>query len=111
MTPIRQLGPSPTVVWVDGTREAPWFELEAFGRCAVVCIDAREGSPTQYRLFEGARRPQRPDAILIELGSEEEGAAISALSRYLDSDQARQTLRPEAIDWLLGLLLRHGEPA
>jgi hypothetical protein len=67
----------------DGT---VWFHFEdAEGRHAFVCIDGRKGSPTRYRLFDQARHPTRPRAVLLELGAPEEGIIIPLISRWLDS--------------------------
>jgi hypothetical protein len=109
---VAALGPSPRIGWVDGTPEVPWFEIDdAVGRYAVVCIDGRDGSPTRYRLFEGARHPDKPGAVLIELGSEEEGGVVPLLSRWLD-DSDRMVppkIRPEAKEHFIQLLLHLGD--
>jgi hypothetical protein len=95
-------------LWSDGT---VWFEIDdAVGGSAVVCIDDREGSPTRYRLFEQANHPGKPEAVLIELGSVAEGIVVPLLSSWLDSDEARQRVRPEFIERMVGYLLRYGEP-
>jgi hypothetical protein len=92
----------------DGTL---WFEIDdEQGNCAVVCIDSREQSRTRFRLFEGARHPGRPGAVLIELGSAEEGVVVPALSMWFDSDEARKQFRPEALERAIQYLLRLGEP-
>jgi hypothetical protein len=88
-----------------------WFEIDdGEGNRAVVCIDSREGSRTRYRLFEGARHPGKPGAVLIELGSEEEGMVVPTLSTWLDSKEAKKRIRPEALERAIGYLLRLGEP-
>src|SRR5262245_48487916 len=53
-----------------------------------VCLDGRQTSPTRYRLFEQARHPNQPGALLVELGSAEEGVLVPLLSRYCDSPYA-----------------------
>ena len=89
---------------------AIWFELDgADGHYSVVCIDIREGSPTRYRLFEGTLRPEKPGAVLIPLGSWEEGVVVPTLSSWLDSETARKSIRPEAIERAIQYLLRLGE--
>ena len=63
-----------------------WAHLEdGSGNFAHVCIDHRRESPTCHRLFEGARHPRDPQAVMIELGAIEEGIVIPLLSRQLDS--------------------------
>ena len=42
-------------------------------------------SLTRYRLFQQARHPNQPGAILVELGTPEEAIVIPLLSKYLDS--------------------------
>jgi hypothetical protein len=107
------LGRDIHVAWVDSYLDKSfWFELDdAHFQTAVACIDRRANSPTRYRLFEGARLPGRPGAILIELGTLEEGIIVSSISRYLDSDAARKWLRPEGIEMMQEALLRLGEPS
>lgn len=57
---------------------------DARGHFATVCIDHLTGSPTQHRLFEGARHPRDAQAVMIELGAAEEGIVIPLLSTWLD---------------------------
>lgn len=112
LVPISALGRASRVGWIDACADGTlWFEIDdTQGRTAVVCIDSREGSRTRYRLFEGARHPGKPEAVLIELGSSEEGIVVPALSYWLDSDEARRWIRPEARERAIQYLLRLGEP-
>src|SRR6516164_9128544 len=110
--PISALGRAPRAGWVDCCADGTiWFELDdAAGQYAVVCIDSREWSSTRHRLFEGARHPGRPGAVLLELGSLEEGVVVPVLSTWLDSDKTRKQIRPEAIERIIHDLLRLGDP-
>jgi hypothetical protein len=91
----------------DGTVHA---RLEdGTGRNAVVCIDGRSGSPTRYRLFQGARHPSMPAAVLIELGGVEEGIVVPLISRWLDSDEARYQLTSHGRELAQETLLRLGD--
>jgi hypothetical protein len=94
----------------DGT---VWFALEdSKGHYAVVCIDGREGSPTQYRMFDRARHPRKPGAVLLELGSSEEGIIIPLVSKWLDSAPPRELgLTEYGRELIRDTLLRFGEPA
>lgn len=79
------------------------------GRKISVCIDGREGSPTRYRLFEGARHPRLPEAVLIELGAVEEGIVIPLLSRWLDTDEARKEFTSYGYEMIQAILIRLGD--
>ena len=59
---------------------------DSHGHRSVVCIDNRRNSPTRYRLFEQVRHPNQTGAVLIELGSPEEGLLVPVLSHWCDSD-------------------------
>src|SRR5260370_19496295 len=69
--------------WSDGTMMAAL--VDSRGRKAHICIDGREKSATRYRLFENARHPNCEGAVLVELGSVEEGILVPLLSPYFDS--------------------------
>jgi hypothetical protein len=75
-----------------------------------VCIDGRKGSPTRHRLFQQARQPWQPTAVLIELGAPEEGIVVPLISRWLDSDEAKCLLSELGLRLLRDALLRLGEP-
>lgn len=101
------------VVWVDSyPTNVFWAEFEnATGQRAIVCIDLRQGSQTRNRLFEGAMHPNHRGAVLLELGSAEEGIAIPLISRWCDSDQPRKMgYRDDAIELIKNAFLRLGEP-
>ena len=110
--PVSKLDSSARVVLADAYSSAAifWFDLEADGGAAFVFFDGRERSPTRNRLFQGARHPNRPEATLIELGSEEEGVAIPAISRFVDSDDARRWLTCRGIELIIEYLNRYGQP-
>ena len=114
MVPVLDLDPAAEVVWVDSySAKVFWARLtDPDGRCAFVCLDLRPESPTRGRLFENARHPTNPDAVLLELGCEAEGFAVSRISRWLDSD-APQTegFRDEGLDLIRRAFLRLGEPS
>jgi hypothetical protein len=114
LTPVSLLGESPKVhladLYGDGT---VWFALkDSEGHFAQVCIDGREGSPTRYRMFDQARHPRKPAAVLMELGSPEEGIIIPLVSKWLDSAPPRE-LGPTEYGWELirDALLGFGQPA
>jgi hypothetical protein len=91
LSPISTLGRSARVVLADAYGDGMvWFAFEdAEGRYSTVCIDGRQGSPTRYRLFDMARHPKKPSAVLLDLGSAEEGIVIPLVSRWLDSAPPR----------------------
>jgi hypothetical protein len=91
LSPISALSDSAQVVLADAYGDGTvWFAFEdAEGRWAHVCIDGRQGSPTRYRLFDLARHPKKPGAMLLELGAPEEGIVIPLVSRWLDSAPTR----------------------
>ena len=94
---------SPSVFWAQ-------FE-DATGRRAVVCLDCRPGSPTQNRIFDQARHPNKQGAVLIELGAEAEGIAVALLSRFLDSESPTQMgLSDEFVELFQPALLHLGDP-
>jgi hypothetical protein len=88
-----------------------WFAIDGSDDCyALVCIDGRKGSPTQNRLFEGARHPKK-GGRLLELGAAEEGTVISLVSKWLDSAEPRQLgLTEYGWERIRDSLLRYGEP-
>jgi hypothetical protein len=91
LSPVSALGDSARVVLADAYSDGTvWFAFEdGEGRRATVCIDGRQGSPTRYRLFDLARHPKKVTAVLLELGSAEEGIVIPLVSRWLDSAPPR----------------------
>src|SRR5437899_3127577 len=110
---ILDLDRSARVVWVDSySTNVFWVDFEdATGKRALVCIDLRKDSPTRNRLFEKAMHPNKPGAVLVELGGEEEGVAIPLISRWLDSDEPRKMgIREEGIELVKTAFLRLGEP-
>jgi hypothetical protein len=111
--PVTSLGKGLRVEWIDFYGD---FTMHACicneaGKRTEVCIDGRKNSPTRYRLFQQARHPRKPDASLVELGSEEEGIVIPLLSWYLDSGGPK-ALCLTGYGWELAqeTLLRYGEP-
>lgn len=111
-SPIASLGKGLRCEFVDaygdGTVNARIIDDQ--GHQAVICIDGRKGSPTRYRLFEGDRHPNRPGAVLIELGAPEEGIVVPLLSRWLDSDEARKSFTEEGYERVRMTVSRLGEP-
>lgn len=90
-----------------------WMVLkDALSNCCTICLDNRRASPTCHRLFEGARHPSDPRAVLIELGAEEEGIIVPMLSRWLDSAEpwGLGAYSPVFRELLQEALLRIGEP-
>jgi hypothetical protein len=90
-----------------------WFSLiDGSDGVVHVCIDGFAGSPTQHRLFEGARHPRKPGAALVELGSEEEGIVIPLVSTWLDSAEPRQLgLTEYGWERIRDAVTRLGEPS
>jgi hypothetical protein len=86
-SPISSLGREVNVEWLDSYSDGTIMAalVDSKGHKTHVCIDGRRNSPTRYRLFEQARHPNQEGAILVELGSAEEGFLVSLLSRYCDS--------------------------
>ena len=73
----------------DGTI---WFSFEDnIGKFDQACIDGRSSSITKYRLFDQARHPNSPEAVLIDLGSFEEGIIVSLVSCWLGSHTPQET--------------------
>jgi hypothetical protein len=81
------------------------------GSRAVVCLDGRRGSPTQFRLLDGTRHPKHPGGILMELGSADEGIAVPLLSKWLDEQKPRCVAFEHSIEVVRNAILRLGEPA
>ncbi len=109
--PISSLEGKLRVAFVDAYRDGTvhaWLEDE-HGRGTEVCIDGRKNSPTRYRLFEQARHPSKPGAVLIDLGAVEEGIVIPLMSRWVDSDEARKWFTPYAFELVRETLLRLGD--
>lgn len=109
--PITTLGADLRVSLVDAYGDGTvWARLEdGGGRKAVACIDGRAGSPTRYRLFQGARHPKNPEAVLIDLGAVEEGIVVPLISRWLDSEEAREQLTSYGRELIQETLLRLGD--
>jgi hypothetical protein len=110
---ILELGSKAHVAWVDSSFQiCVWFEIEdGFERFAIICIDLRADSTTRFRLFEKAKSPCKAEALLLDLGCEEEGIAVSIVSRWLDSDVSKQwKISESGIELIQNALLRMGEP-
>jgi hypothetical protein len=98
--------------WVDNySQNVFWATFQdSTGRGTHVCLDLRNDSATQSRLFEKARYPTMPEAVLLELGGEEEGIVIPLISRWLDSEEPHRVgFRAEGLDILIKGFLRVGE--
>lgn len=111
---MTSLGKGLRVEWVDfyGDRTLHACISDEAGQRTTICIDGRMNSPTRYRLFQQARHPNKPGAVLVELGATEEGIVIPLLSRYLDSHGPKASGLTE-YGWELAweTLLHYGEPA
>jgi hypothetical protein len=113
LLPLAALGKGLRVEWIDfyGDYTMHACIADEAGHRTAICIDGRKNSPTCYRLFQQARHPNKPEAILVELGAPEEGIVIPLLSGYLDSHGPRASGLTE-YGWELAreTLLRYGEP-
>jgi hypothetical protein len=112
LTPIGSLD-SPAVTIADAYGNASvWFAFRGSNESySLVCIDCRPNSPTKYRMFDQTKYPGKPEGVLIELGSDEEGLVISLVSEWLDSTSPNE-LGMNDFGWKLfrEALIRHGEP-
>ncbi len=111
--PVLSLVGSLRVTLVDGYGDGTvWFAIEDSGSGgATLCIDGRERSPTRHRLFDLARHPQKPGAVLLELGGPEEGIVVPLVSRWLDSARPRELgLTEFGWEMVRDALLRLGTP-
>jgi hypothetical protein len=112
--PMTALGKKLRVEWVDFHGDLTMHACisDEAGQRTEVCIDGRKDSPTRYRLFQQARHPSKPVAVLVELGAPEEGLVIPLLSQYLDSHGPKAAELTE-YGWELAreTLLRYGQPA
>lgn len=114
LSPISTLGNSIRVILADRYGDGTvWFSFEnSEGDYATVCIDGRNGSPTKHRLFDQARHPSRPAAVLLELGGEEEGIVVPLVSRWLDSAEPNKLgLLEYGWELIREALVRLGEPS
>jgi hypothetical protein len=111
--PVTALGRGLRVRWIDfyGSGVMHARLVDEAGQETAVCIDGRADSPTRFRLFQQARHPREPEAVLVELGAEEEGIVIPLLSKYLESGGPK-ALNLTEYAWELAkeTLLRLGEP-
>ncbi len=100
------------VVLVDfyGQGTVVWAAIEdSQHRRSHVCIDCRAGSPTRNRIFDRARHPAWPSAVLIELGAPEEGIIVSLLSRWCDDEGTNREYREEGIEITRNALIHIGD--
>jgi hypothetical protein len=113
LVPVTALGGRLWVEWVDfyGDHTMTACIIDSTGQRTHVCFDGRASSPTRYRLFQQARHPRQPGAVLVELGGQEEGIVVPLLSHWIDSGGPK-TLGLTAFGWELAreTLLRLGEP-
>ena len=87
-----------------------WAAIEdSQQRRAHVCIDCRAGSPTRNRIFDRARHPAKPGAVLIKLGAPEEGIVVSLLSCWCDDEETSRRYREEGIEITRNALIHIGE--
>jgi hypothetical protein len=111
--PVTALGEGLRVEWVDfyGDHTMHACISDEAGQRTEICINGRKNSPTRYRLFQQGRHPNKPGAVLVELGAPEEGIVIPLLSHYLDSHGPKASGLTE-YGWELAreTLLRYGEP-
>lgn len=111
LVPIASLNFKRQITLVDAYGDGTvWATIQdSEGRASVFCIDGRKSSPTRSRLFDGGRHPKKPGCVLVELGSQEEGIAVSLLSQWLDSPEAFTWLTERGREIVIGSLLRLGD--
>ena len=113
LVPVSLLGDSPRVAIADAYGDGTvWFAIDGSeDTFALVCLDGRQDSPTRHRLFDQAKHPRKPGAVLLDLGAPEEGIVVPLVSRWLDSAEPRKLGLTE-YGWQLirNALLRLGEP-
>jgi hypothetical protein len=113
LVPVSLLGDSPRVTLADAYGDGTvWFAIDGSeDTFALVCIDGRPGSPTRHRLFDQAKHPRKPRAVLLDLGAPEEGLVVPLVSRWLDSAQPRELgLTEYGWELIRDSLLGLGEP-
>ena len=110
--PVIALGNGLRVEWIDLYSDHVMHGCIADegGQRMEICIDARKNSPTRNRLFQQARHPNKPGAVLVELGAPEEGIVIPLLSRQLDGGPKAAGLTEYGWELAREILLRYGEP-
>jgi hypothetical protein len=113
LLPVTALGNGLRVEWIDfyGDLTMHACITDEAGRRTAICIDGRKGSPIRYRLFLQGRHPNKPGAVLVELGAAEEGIVIPLLSRYLDAHGPKAAgLTEHGWELARDTLLHYGEP-
>jgi hypothetical protein len=113
LVPVSLLGDSPRVAIADAYGDGTvWFAIDGSeDTFARVCIDGRQDSPTRHRLFDQAKHPRKPGAVLLDLGAPEEGIVVPLVSRWLDSAEPRKLgLTEYGWELIRDALLRLGEP-
>jgi hypothetical protein len=111
--PVTALGKGLRVEWIEvyGDHTLHARISDEAGQQTSICIDGRNNSPTRNRLFQQGRHPNKPEAVLVELGSPEEGIVIPLLSRYFDSHGPKASgLTEYGWEFAREILLHHGEP-
>ncbi|HYV37953.1 MAG TPA: hypothetical protein VE988_19870 [Gemmataceae bacterium] len=113
MVTVSELGLSPRVILADrfGDGTIWWLMEDEQQNRALVCLDGRRGSPTQFRLLDGTRRSTEPGGKVLELGSSEEGIAVSLLSQWLDEQHPRDVASEYTFEVIRAALLRLGDSA
>ena len=110
--PVTSLGKELRVEWIDfyGDRVMHAAISDKSGNRTEICIDRRNESPTRFRLFQQARHPDQPGAVLVELGAVAEGIVIPLLSYFLDRGPRASGLTEYGWEMARESLLRYGEP-
>ncbi len=86
-TPIVELAEDTTIELVDEftTGTVIWAVLrDGQGGVTHVSFDMREGSPTRYHFFAGARHPSKDWAVRVDHGSADEKKIVVILRRWLE---------------------------